>query len=244
MVLFSCDDNAKRRDYVVTRSFPHDTSAYTQGLLYHNGALYESTGEYGRSSLRRVEISTGRPTDSVALPVSRFGEGLALFGDRLYQLTWQSHVGYVYDLATLARVDSFTYGGEGWGLTADGTSLIMSDGTDTLRFLDPRTYQVIRQVSVRDGDSPLRKINELEMVRGAVLANVYQSDWVVVIDPSTGQTRRWIDLVGLLPEKSRTLATDVLNGIAYDPEQDRLFVTGKRWPTLFEVRLTIPTDSL
>lgn len=243
LTLFSCGDNAKR-DYVVTRSFPHDTGAYTQGLLYHNGELYESTGEYGRSSVRRVEISTGQPTATVTLPPTRFGEGLALFGDRLYQLTWQSHVGYVYDLATLARVDSFAYEGEGWGLTADSASLIMSDGTDTLRFLDPRNYQVKRKVSVRDGDSPLRKINELEMVRGALVANIYQSDWMVVIDPSTGRIRRWIDLVGLLPEKSRTLATDVLNGIAYDSEQDRLFVTGKRWPTLFEVRLTISTDSL
>lgn len=242
-MLFSCDDNAKR-DYVVTRSFPHDTGAYTQGLLYHNGALYESTGEYGRSSLRRVEISTGRPTDSVALSASRFGEGLALVGDRLYQLTWQSHVGYVYDLATLARVDSFSYAGEGWGLTADSASLIMSDGTDTLRFLDPRTYRVIRKVGVRDGNSPLKKINELEFVHGVLLANIYQSDFIVSIDPNTGRIRRWFDLGGLLPEKSRDLETDVLNGIAYDSGQDRLFVTGKRWPTLFEVRLAIPTDSL
>ncbi len=243
VTLFACGDNAKR-DYVITRSFPHDTGAYTQGLLYHNGALYESTGEYGRSSVRRVEISTGRPTDSVALPASRFGEGLAWFGDRLYQLTWQSHVGYVYDVTTLARVDSFSYEGEGWGLTADSASLIMSDGTDTLRFLNPHTYRVIRRVGVRDGGSPLRNINELELVHGVLLANIYPSDFVVAIDPNTGRVRRWIDFAGLLPEKSRDLDTDVLNGIAYDSDQDRLFVTGKRWSTLFEVRLTIPIDSL
>jgi len=193
--------------------------------------------------VRRVELATGRSTASVALPTTRFGEGLARFGDRLYQLTWQSHIGYVYDLTTLARVDSFSYEGEGWGLTSDSASLIMSDGTDTLRFLDPRTYQVIRKVGVRDGESPLKKINELELVRGVLLANIYQSDWVVAVEPATGRIRRWIDLVGLLPEKSRTATTDVLNGIAYDAEQDRLFVTGKRWPTVFELRLTIPTDS-
>ncbi|PYP20199.1 MAG: glutamine cyclotransferase [Gemmatimonadetes bacterium] len=242
ITLLSCGESAKH-DYVVTQSFPHDTSAYTQGLLYHAGALYESTGEYGHSSVRRVELATGRSTASVALPTTRFGEGLARFGDRLYQLTWQSHIGYVYDLTTLARVDSFSYEGEGWGLTSDTASLIMSDGTDTLRFLDPRTYQVIRKVGVRDGESPLKKINELELVRGVLLANIYQSDWVVAIEPATGRIRRWIDLVGLLPERSRTATTDVLNGIAYDAEQDRLFVTGKRWPTVFELRLTIPTDS-
>ena len=242
ITLLSCGESAKR-DYVVTQSFPHDTSAYTQGLLYHAGALYESTGEYGHSSVRRVELATGRSTASVALPTTRFGEGLARFGDRLYQLTWQSHIGYVYDLTTLARVDSFSYEGEGWGLTSDSASLIMSDGTDTLRFLDPRTYHVIRKVGVRDGESPLKKINELELVRGVLLANIYQSDWVVAVEPATGRIRRWIDLVGLLPEKSRTATTDVLNGIAYDAEQDRLFVTGKRWPTVFELRLTIPTDS-
>ena len=240
--LLSCGRG--KRDYIITRTFPHDSTAYTQGLLFHHGVLYESTGEYGHSSVRRVDIASGRPTASVALPANRFGEGLAVFRDRLYQLTWQSHIGYVYDLATLARVDSFSYEGEGWGLASDSALLIMSDGTDTLRFIDPRTYQVTRRLGVRDGESPLRKINELELVRGMLLANVYQSDWIVIIDPNTGRIRRWVDLVGLLPATSRTPTTDVLNGIAYDAEQDRLFVTGKRWPTLFELRFTIPTDSL
>lgn len=241
--LFACGDR-KSTDYVVAGTFPHDTGAYTQGLLYHEGVFYESTGELGRSSVRRVEPATGRILASVALPSSRFGEGLALHGDRLYQLTWQNHVGYVYDISTLARVDSFSYEGEGWGLTSDATSLIMSDGTDTLRMLDPQTHHVIRKVGVRDGNSPLKKINELEFVHGVVLANIYQSDWIVVIDPASGAIRRWIDLAGLLPEKSRSASTDVLNGIAYDSAGKRLFITGKRWPTLFEVRLTVPTDSL
>jgi glutaminyl-peptide cyclotransferase len=231
-------------DYIVTKTLPHDTSAYTQGLLYHDGVFFESTGEYGHSTVRRVDVATGSVLASVALTPSRFGEGLALFGNRLYQLTWQSHIGYVYDVSNLGLVDSFPYEGEGWGLTTDGASLIMSDGTDTLRFLDPRTYRVTRKLGVRDGESPLKKINELELVRGVLLANIYQSDWVVAIDPQTGRIRRWMDLSALLPDKSRSATTDVLNGIAYDSAGNRLFVTGKRWPTLFEIRLTIPTDSL
>ena len=230
--------------YTVTASFPHDTGAYTQGLLFHDGALYESTGEYGHSSLRRVDVVTGRTVASVALPPSRFGEGLALVGARLYQVTWQTHIGYVYDAATLRIVDSFPYEGEGWGLTSDGTSLIMSDGTGTLRFIDPRTYRVIRRVVVRDGRSPLSRVNELELVAGLLLANVYQSDWIVVIDPQTGQILRWIDCADLLSAQLRTPRTDVLNGIAYDSVQRRLFVTGKRWPKVFEVRLTFSLDSL
>src|SRR5258705_13724624 len=231
-------------DYIVTKTLPHDTSAYTQGLLYHDGVFFESTGEFGHSTVRRVDVATGSVLASFALTPSRFGEGLALFGNRLYQLTWQSHIGYVYDVSNLALVDSFPYEGEGWGLTTDGASLIMSDGTDSLRFLDPRTYRVTRKLGVRDGESPLKKINELELVRGVLLANIYQSDWVVAIDPQTGRIRRWMDLSGLLPDKSRSATTDVLNGIAYDSAGSRLFVTGKRWPTLFEIRLTIPMDSL
>ena len=242
-VLVACSEH-RSSDYIVTQTFPHDTSAYTQGLLYQDGVFFESTGEYGHSTVRQVDVATGSVLASVALAPSRFGEGLALFGNRLYQLTWQSHIGYVYDVSSLALVDSFPYEGEGWGLTTDGVSLIMSDGTDTLRFLDPQTYRVTRKLGVRDGESPLKKINELELVHGVLLANIYQSDWVVAIDPQTGRIRRWMDLSGLLPEQSRSATTDVLNGIAYDSVGNRLFVTGKRWPTLFEIRLTVPTDSL
>ncbi len=243
LLLGACGESGNR-SYVVTASFPHDTGAYTQGLLFHDGALYESTGEYGQSSLRRVDLATGRTLASVALPPSRFGEGLAVWNGRLYQLTWQTHVGYVYDATTLGLVDSFPYDGEGWGLTSDGTLLIMSDGTATLRFIDPRTYRVIRRVVVRDGTAPLSQINELEMVAGVLFANVYQSDWIVVIEPETGQILRWIDCADLLPARRRTLRTDVLNGIAFDSAQGRVFVTGKRWPELFQLRLTVPADSL
>jgi glutamine cyclotransferase len=243
LLVGACGKSANQL-YTVTASFPHDTGAYTQGLLFHDGALYESTGEYGHSSLRRVDPVTGKTVASLALPPSRFGEGLALVGARLYQLTWQTHIGYVYDATTLRLVDSFPYEGEGWGLTSDGTSLIMSDGTETLRFIDPRTYRVIRRVVVRDGQSPLSQVNELELVHGLLLANVYQSDWIVIIDPATGQILRWIDCADLLPARLRTLRTDVLNGIAYDDAQRRLFVTGKRWPRLFELRLTFSLDSL
>lgn len=226
--------------YVVLRTLPHDTSAYTQGLLYFGGVLYESTGEYGRSQLRRVDPTTGHVLASVPLAPQRFGEGLALLHGHLYQLTWQSGVGYVYDASTLTRTDSFTYHGEGWGLTTDGTSLIMSDGTATLRFLNPRTFQVIRQVMVNDHGSPLSAVNALEYARGDLFANIYQSDWIVRIDPTNGQVRQWLNMDGLLPEGRRTPRTDVLNGIAYESDTGLLLVTGKRWPLLFELRLKKP----
>jgi glutamine cyclotransferase len=232
----SCD--SPKREYVITRALPHDTAAYTQGLLYTNGILYESTGEYGRSDLRRVDVATGQVEASVPLAPTRFGEGLTLLDGRLYQLTWQSHVGYVYEASTLARVDSFLYGGEGWGLATDGRALIMSDGTAILRFLDPDTFQVVRRVTVRDGQSPLAALNELEYVHGSLFANVYPSDWIVVIDPRDGQVRRWINMSELLPASRRTPRTDVLNGIAYNDEAHRFFITGKRWPSVFEIRLT------
>jgi glutamine cyclotransferase len=226
--------------FTVVRRFPHDTSAYTQGLLYAGGVLFESTGLYGQSQVRRVELATGRVLTAVSLPADHFGEGLALLGSRLYQLTWKEQVGYVYDATTLARVDSFLYHGQGWGLTTDGSSLIMSDGSATLRFLDPVSFRVRREITVRDGSSPLLWVNELEYARGELFANIYQSDWVVRIDPSTGQVREWLDLAGLLPKRERTPETDVLNGIAYDQDTGNLLVTGKRWPAIFELHLQRP----
>jgi glutamine cyclotransferase len=228
------------RGYTVVRSFPHDTGAYTQGLVYEGGALYESTGRYGQSELRRVELATGRVLAAVPLPDDRFGEGLALLDGKLYQLTWKSGVGYVYLAETLALVDSFAYSGEGWGLATDGALLVMSDGTATLRRLDPRTFEVVGEVTVRDRESPLSQINELEYVRGELFANVYPSDWIVRIDPATGAVLEWIDLAGLLPERERTPSTDVLNGIAFDAATGHLLVTGKLWPALLEIRLTRP----
>jgi glutamine cyclotransferase len=226
--------------FTVVRRLPHDPSAYTQGLLYADGVLFESTGLYGASQVRRVALASGRVLASVALPADQFGEGLALLGGRLYQLTWKEQVGHVYDAATLARVDSFTYRGQGWGLTTDGSSLIMSDGSATLRFLDPRDFHVRREVTVRDRGSPVLWINELEYARAELFANLYTSNWIVRIDPVTGQVREWLDLAGLLPRRERTPSTDVLNGIAYREDTGTLLVTGKRWPALFELRLRRP----
>jgi len=234
----ACTRGEPATGYEVIARFPHDTSAYTQGLVYHDGVFYESTGRYGVSELRRVEVETGRVLQRVRLAPDRFGEGLALLDGRLFQLTWESGVGYIYDLETLALLDSFHYSGEGWGLTTDGKSLIMSDGSDTLRFLDPRTFETVRTVAVHDNGSPLEDINELEYVGGVIYANIYRSDWIVRIDPESGRVLGWTNMRGLLPERERTPSTDVLNGIAYDSAGNRLFVTGKLWPALFHVRLT------
>lgn len=224
----------------VVARVPHDTAAYTQGLVYAGGVLYESTGQYGQSQVRRVNRATGEVEAAVRLAPSRFGEGLALLDGRLYQLTWQSMVGYVYDAGTLAPLDSFRYDGEGWGLATDGTWLIMSDGTARLRYLDPATFAVVREVTVLDHGSPLSALNELEYVNGVLFANVYQSDWIVRVDPDSGTVLEWIDFKGLLSDRDRTPSTDVLNGIAYDEASGHLLLTGKRWPWLFEVQLTTP----
>jgi glutamine cyclotransferase len=225
------------RSYRVVGKTPHDTAAYTQGLVYAGEVLYESTGLYGQSQVRRVNRASGQVEAATRLGADRFGEGLALLDGRLYQLTWKNMVGYVYDAATLAPLDSFRYQGEGWGLTTDGTALIMSDGTARLRFLDPATFAVLREVTVRDHGSPLSQLNELEYVDGSLYANVYQSDWIVRVDPDSGTVLEWIDLAGLLPEGDRTPTTDVLNGIAWDAAAGHLLVTGKRWPWLFALQL-------
>ena len=219
------------------RVYPHDPTAFTQGLVFHDGVLYESTGRYNESTLRRVELQTGKVLQKVDVPPQHFAEGLALLGGKLYQLTWQDKVGFVYDLATLQQSGTFGYAGEGWGLTTDGTSLIMSDGSNQLRFLDPQTYQVTRTVDVRDGDEFIQQINELEWVRGEIWANVWHSDRIARINPQTGQVVGWLDLADLYPEAQRTDGEAVLNGIAYDPQGDRLFVTGKLWPALYEIRV-------
>jgi glutaminyl-peptide cyclotransferase len=231
-------DRDPRASFEVTGRFPHDPAAYTQGLVWANGVLFESTGLYGQSQLRRVDLRSGRVLASRALAANRFGEGLALLKDRLYQLTWESGVAYTYDAATLAPRDSFQYAGEGWGLTTDGASLIMSDGSDSLRVLSPETFHVQRVVHVRYKGAPLYKLNELEYVNGDVLANVYQSNWVVRIDPVTGDVREVVDFADLYPE--RPASAEVMNGIAVAPDGSHLFLTGKLWPTLFEVRLRSP----
>lgn len=225
-------------EFEVTARFPHDTTAYTQGLVWDDSVLYESTGRYSHSELRRVELRTGRVLASHALPASRYGEGLARVGGRLYQLTWRSGVCYVYDAATLAPLDSFTYAGEGWGLATDGAALFMSDGSDSVRVLSPATFTAERVIHVRYKGAPVLKLNELEYVDGALLANVYETDLVVWIDPTSGAVTRVLDFGALYPD--RPLGADVLNGIAIAPASGQLLLTGKYWPVLFQVRLAPP----
>lgn len=227
--------------WTLLESRPHDRGAYTQGLVLHDGVFLESTGLYGQSQVRRVDPVSGQVLARITLPAERFGEGLALLGERLYQLTWKSQVGYVYDLTSLALVDSFSYAGEGWGLTTDGSQLIMSDGSATLRFLDPVTFDVAREVVVRDGNSPLPKLNELEYINGELYANIYQANWIVRIDPASGQVRQWLDFSSLVPRDKQGSSEDVLNGIAHDPATGTLYITGKRWPEIFSVRVDPPT---
>ncbi|MEP7348219.1 MAG: glutaminyl-peptide cyclotransferase [Gemmatimonadaceae bacterium] len=220
--------------------WPHDSGAYTQGLVWADSILYESTGRYGVSQLRRVDLRSGRVLAAVNLAPSEFGEGLALLQNRLYQLTWKSQVAYVYDAVTLARLDSFPVAGEGWGLATDGTSFFLSDGSDSLRVLSPSTFAVERVVHVRYRGEPLRKLNELEYVNGELLANVYESDWILRIDPVTGDVRELLDFAELYPQGQRSRYAEVMNGIAAAEGSGRLFLTGKLWPKLFEVQLRAP----
>jgi glutamine cyclotransferase len=225
--------------YDIVNAYPHDPDAFTQGLLYRDGFLFESTGLNGQSSLRKVRLETGEVVQQVAVESEYFAEGLSDWGSTLIQLTWTSNVGFVYDLSTFARQRTFRYAGEGWGLTQDGRRLIMSDGTPNLRFLDPMTLQETGRLTVQDGGLSVDDLNELEFVRGSVYANVWLTERLAVIAPDTGRVTAWIDLRGLRDRGGRP-GDDVLNGIAYDAAGDRLFVTGKLWPTLFEIRPRVP----
>lgn len=224
--------------YEIIHTWPHDPGAFTQGLLYHDGVLYESTGLKGESSLRKVELESGKVLKKIDIPAQYFAEGLALLNSNLYQLTWQSHKCFVYDLATFEQKREFNYPTEGWGLTTDGQSLILSDGSDVIRFLDPATFEVKRTIKVTARGEPIGMLNELEYIKGEIFANVWTSNFIVRIDPASGRVLGVIDLTGLLNIEDRP-GTDVLNGIAYDPAGGRLFVTGKRWPKLFEIRLKL-----
>ncbi len=223
--------------YEIIHTYPHDRDAFTQGLLFLNGVLYESTGLNGQSSLRKVDLETGKVLQRIDLPVQFFAEGLAALNGKLYQLTWQNGIAFRYDLSTFGQEMQFNYSGEGWGLTTDGRYLILSDGTDQIRFLDPLNFETVRTINVVSNGQPLAKINELEYVKGEIYANVWTTDYIVRIDPATGQVLGTIDFSGLLQPADRDTNTDVLNGIAYDPATDRLFITGKKWPKLFEVRI-------
>lgn len=230
-------------EYSVLRSLPHDRGAFTQGLIWRDGIFYESTGLNGRSSLRKVNPESGEVMQHETVAREFFSEGLTDWKDKLIQLTWQSGRAFVYDRKSLKRSGEFNYPGEGWGITHDGKRLIMSDGSATLRFLDPDSYQQTATLDVTYQGKPLANLNELEFVRGRIFANVWQSNSVVVIDPESGRVTAQINLAGLLSDDDRAGGVDVLNGIAYDAKHDRLFVTGKLWPKVFEIKLK-PTDLL
>jgi glutamine cyclotransferase len=228
--------------YRVIERYPHDPNAFTQGLIYVDGDLYEGTGRQGQSTLRRVDLESGVVEQMARLPDEFFGEGITLFGDRIIQLTWTSRTGFVYDWESFALLDTFTYNTEGWGLTHDDKSLIMSDGSNILTYLDPESFAPLGQVAVSAEGQPVSMLNELEYINGSIYANLWQTNYIARIDAESGQVTAWIDLTGLLPPEDRTGAEDVLNGIAYDAEGDRLFVTGKLWPLLFWIELTPPAQ--
>jgi glutaminyl-peptide cyclotransferase len=223
--------------YEVVNTFPHDPEAFTQGLIFRDGALVESTGLERHSTLRRVELQTGKVLKKIDVAPYFFAEGMTLMGGKIYQLTWKGEKGFIYDPQTFEKTGEFNYTGEGWGLTHDADSLILSDGSNKIRFIDPSNYSVRRVISVTDGARPVMELNELEYVKGEIYANVWHQNRVARIDPQTGQVKGWIDFSGLLKPGDVTDEEAVLNGIAYDEAGDRLFVTGKLWPKLFEVRL-------
>ena len=218
--------------YRIINTYPHDTSAFTEGLIYDNGSLYESTGE--TSSLRRVDLQSGMVTQEYLLSTEYFGEGLAAVNGSLVQLTWQKNIGFIYDEQTFKLKGNFSISSEGWGLTYDGNKLIMSNGSSTLQFLDPTSYSIVGYVNVSDGDKAVTNINELEYINGDVYANIWKTTQVAIINPLNGHVKGWIDLSGLYQPQG---LDDVLNGIAYDQQNGRLFVTGKNWPSLYQIEL-------
>jgi glutaminyl-peptide cyclotransferase len=230
------EETAASYRYRVIRTYPHDRRAFTQGLVYEDGVFYEGTGLYGLSALRKWAPETGRVLKEIRLDPSFFGEGITILGDRILQLTWQSRVGFVYDKKSFVLLGKFTYPHEGWGITHDGRRIVMSDGTPVLHVLDPKDFHETATIKVFDQLGPVMGLNELEYVRGAIYANVWTTDRIAVVNPRTGRVGAWIDLKGLLPA-SDSAGADVLNGIAYDAPGDRLFVTGKLWPKVFELKI-------
>ena len=226
--------------YTIVNRFPHDINAFTQGLFYHEGFLYEGTGKNGLSSLSKINLVTGEVLQSERLSRRYFGEGIELVGDKIYQLTWRAHIVFVYDKETFELIDSHYNPTEGWGLAYDGEQLILSNGSNTLTFLDPETFTPQRSIAVTLNGNPISLLNELEYINGEIWANVWQTDFIVRIDPETGAVNSSIDLSGLSAETRLGSNEAVLNGIAWDAEQERLFVTGKHWGNLFEIELTGP----
>lgn len=223
--------------YMVVHVYPHDRNAFTQGLEYRDGFLYEGTGQKGQSVLRKVKLETGKVLQQIELAPTYFGEGITVFGDRIVELTWQSQAGFVYDRSTFRLLRQFSYPGEGWGLANDGKTIYMSDGTADIRFWDPNTLQERKRITVRDGTRKIENLNELEYVHGEIYANIWTTNRIARISPADGHVIAWIDLAGLLKPEDQVPPVDVLNGIAYDSARDRLFVTGKLWPKLFEIKM-------
>jgi len=236
--------------YEIVKAYPHDGEAFTQGLFFHNGFLYESTGEYGESSLRKVEIETGKVLQKVDQPKESFSEGIALFDGKIYQISWREGLCRVFDVNDFKLIREFNYQGEGWGITTDGTNLFMTDSTHVMRVLNPETFKSVKMNAVmRDDGKPLMKLNELEYVKGEIWANIWHSEepetlgkpnYIARIDPATGKLLGWINLDGISPEDTRRSHENTLNGIAYDPATDRIFVTGKKWKKLYEIKITPP----
>jgi len=228
---------ATQYGYRVVKTYPHDRTAFTQGLEYRDGFLYEGTGMFGRSSVRKIDLDSGRIIQRYDLPQPFFGEGITVLNQQILELTWQSQTGFVYDKSSFQVLRSFDYPGEGWGLTNDGKQIYMSDGSANIRVWDSATLKEIRRITVKDGATPVTQLNELEWVRGEIYANVWQTDRIARISPVDGRVLGWIDLTGILPKSERPDPDAVLNGIAYDAAGDRLFVTGKLWPKIFEIKL-------
>ena len=241
LVLFYRDSNnpeiATTYTYEIINTFPHDRNAFTQGLVFEDGVLYEGTGLYGRSTLRKVELETGNILQMHQLLTKFFGEGITIYGDSIIQLTYKENVGFVYNKDTFELLRKFNYPTEGWGITHNGRHLIMSDGTPTLYFLNPETFEQVSRIKVYDRNTPLWGLNELEYVEGQIYANIWPTERIAVIAPDTGRVTGWIDLKGLFTQQDYSRPVDVLNGIGYDKNNGRLFVTGKFWPKLFEIKL-------
>ena len=229
------NDGPELWTFEIVNSYPHDPGAFTQGLAIHNGSLYEGTGQYGASTLRRVDLASGRVEKSISLSNFHFGEGITILQDKIYQLTWQNNLTFIYDVATFERLGTLRNEGEGWGLTTNGSLLIVSDGSSSIRFHHPETFAEISRITVLADGQPVNRLNELEFVDGEIWANIWYQDRIARVSADTGEVLGWIDLSGLNP--ARRGSEDVLNGIAYDPSSDRLFVTGKNWPTLYEIEV-------